>query len=394
MDERDLRDALEAEAERLGFHRFAVAAAAPSRHAPHLERWLAEGRHGEMTWMAREPERRADPRRVLPGARSVVTLLTHYPTEPEGPSRAWVGRVSRYAWGADYHNVLGRRLRKLARFLRTAVPGAGVVPAVDSKPVLEKEAAERAGLGWIGKHTNLITTDRGSWFFLSELVTDIALPVDATAHPDRCGKCRACLDACPTGAIVAPYVVDARLCISYLTIELKGPIPRELRPDVGEWIFGCDVCQDVCPWNRFAVPVTDPRFRLDEARFDGDLGGFLRLDEADFRERFRGSPVKRAGRDGFVRNVCVALGNRGRVEDVSTLARALAHDPSPLVRGHAAWALGRIGGNEAGRALEDAAGRDSHGEVLAEIREARREGSPRAAPPEGSSRNTPSSSRS
>jgi epoxyqueuosine reductase len=240
------------------------------------------------------------------------------------------------------------------------------VAAVDSRPILEKEWAERAGLGWIGKHSNLITTDRGSWFFLAELVTDLELPATEQRPTSRCGKCDDCIRACPTGAIVAPHVVDARRCISYLTIELDGPIPRELRPSVGEWMFGCDVCQDVCPWNRFSVPVDEPKFELDRGRFDGDPSDFLTLTDEAFRARFEGSPVRRAGRDGFLRNVCVALGNRGDPATVAPLSRATG-DASALVRRHAAWALGRIATEPAIEALRAARERENDAEVVEEI---------------------------
>ncbi len=346
------RAQVEEEAKRLGFARVGFARAGPARDAQKLDRWLARGHHGTMTWMARRAPDRADPRRILPGARTVISLLTEYSTEPQGDARRWIGRVSRYAWGRDYHHVVGRRLRRLARFLGREAPGSTSVAACDFKPVLEREWAERTGLGWIGKNTNLLTADRGSWFFLGEIVTTLDLAGDAPppVATNRCGKCVDCISACPTGAIVAPYVVDARLCISYLTIELEGPIPRELRPKIGEWIFGCDVCQDVCPWNRFAVPIAEPRFSLDTARFDGELADFLELDEASFDRRFAGSPLRRPGRDGFLRNVCVAIGNRGNEADAPALERAL-DDESPLVRSHAAWALGRIGSQVARRAL-------------------------------------------
>ncbi len=357
-------------ARELGFDRAGFVPAGPARQADRLRAWLAGGNHGTMEWMVRSEPLRADVRALLPGARTVLTLLTFYFTRPDAPGDAWVGQVSRYAWGRDYHNVLGRRLRKLARFVEETWPGEKAIPAVDSKPVLEKDWAERAGLGWIGKHSNLITEDRGSWFFLSEIVTTLDVSEARDAIPaDRCGRCVACLDACPTGAIVAPLRVDARRCISYLTIELRGPIPRELRPDIGEWIFGCDVCQDVCPWNRFAVPVEDDAFRLDRNRFPGDLTDFLSLDEDAFRVRFEGSPVRRAGRDGFLRNVCVALGNRRDPSTVPTLARALADD-SALVRAHAAWAIGRIGGEAARAALREGATRELDAEVTREIRDA------------------------
>ncbi|MFN8179927.1 MAG: tRNA epoxyqueuosine(34) reductase QueG [bacterium] len=365
-----MKGAVIAEARRLGFARAAFAAAGECRDRERLGDWLAAGRHGEMRWMARDVARRTDPRVWLPGARTVVALLTSYAAAPSEESARWNGIVSRYARGADYHGVVGRRVRKLARFLRRAAPGSQVALGVDHRPILEKEWAERAGLGWIGKHTNLITEDAGSWFFLAELVTDVELPPDEGPARNRCGRCADCIDACPTGAIVAPYVVDARRCISYLTIELKGPIPRELRPLVGEWIFGCDVCQDVCPWNRFAVPSTDPRFATAVGRFRGDLADFLAMTEPDFAERFRGSPVRRAGRDAFVRNVCVALGNRRDPSTVPALAAALAGDPAALVRAHAAWALGRIGDDRALAALRTRAEREEDAAVREEIADA------------------------
>jgi epoxyqueuosine reductase len=364
-----LKEAIARRARSLGFDRVGFAEAGRCRDGERLERWLAAGRHGEMAWMARDPGRRADPRRVLPGARSVVALLTFHP--PDAPP-GQPGRVSRYAGGRDYHNVIGRRLRKLVRAVEELAPGSRAVTAVDHRPVLEKEWAERAGLGWIGKHTNLITEDRGSWLFLSELVTDLALPPDAGPHPPRCGSCADCLHACPTGAIVAPHEVDARRCISYLTIELRGAIPRELRPLVGEWIFGCDVCQEVCPWNRFAVPVEDASFRRDERRWAGDAADLLGLTEEAFRARFEGSPVRRAGRDGLLRNVCVALGNRGDAAELPSL-RAALEDASPLVRRHAAWAVGRIGGPRAAAILARAAGSERDEAVREEIRAARRD---------------------
>jgi epoxyqueuosine reductase len=303
-----------------------------------------------MHWLARNPELRADPTRLLSGARSVVSLLVPYFTSLPAPGAGWTGRVSRYAWGADYHHVVGRRLRRFIGALRELVPQAHSLAAVDSKPLLEKEWAESAGLGWIGKHTNLITTDAGSWFFLAEVVTDIALDPDEGPHRDRCGSCTACIDSCPTGAIVAPRVLDARRCISYLTIEHAGPIPRELRAELGSWIFGCDVCQDRCPWNRFARAVTEPRFRWNPALFPSEPAALLRLDEKSFAERLAGSALRRAGRDGLLRNVCISLGNERNGAAVPALVGALA-DASALVRAHAAWALGRCGGREARAAL-------------------------------------------
>jgi epoxyqueuosine reductase len=329
-----------ARARELGFDRVAFARAGECRDRDRLAEWIAGGLHGEMAWMAKDPGRRCDPRRLLPGARTVIALATFY-SGPAEEETASVGRVSRYARGRDYHRVLGRRLEKLARWIEETVPGAATVAAVDHRPILEKEWAERSGLGWIGKHTNVITADRGSWLLLGELVTDVELDEDRGPHPNRCGRCDDCIRACPTGAIVGPYRVDARRCISYLTIELAGAIPIELRPLVGEWIFGCDVCQEVCPWNRFAVPVEEASFRRDERRWTGGADEFLGMSEGEFRHRFEGSPVLRAGRDGFLRNVCVALGNRGDPAALPALRKALA-DESELVREHAAWAIERI----------------------------------------------------
>jgi len=368
-----LRHAFAEKARDLGFAKVGFARAGPARDAHRLREWIAEGRQADMNWIERREKERGDPRLLLPGARTVISLLTEYTTEPAEEYRRWIGKISRYAWGSDYHHVLGRRLRKLVRFLYEAAPEEKSISAVDFKPVLEREWAERSGLGWIGKNTNLLTADRGSWFFLSEIITTLDLAEeDARPAVNRCGKCVDCIAACPTGAIVAPYVVDARRCISYLTIELDGPIPRDLRTMIGEWIFGCDICQDVCPWNRFAVPTSEPRFRIDEGRFEGDLTEFLALDENAFAARFRGSPIRRAGRDGFLRNVCVALGNRRDPAAVPALAKAL-DDTSSLVRSHAAWALGRIGGPAAHGALARRVTLESDSAVREEIQSAMEE---------------------
>ncbi len=366
MGSEELKRHLRTAALAAGFDRIGVAVAGPCRDRDHLEQWLSAGRHGSMRWLARNPRVRADPTRLLPGARSVISLLFSYlPSLPAEDSR-WAGRISRYAWGVDYHGLIGRRLRRVIDALQEIAPGARAVAAVDSKPLLEKEWAERAGVGWIGKHTNLITTDAGSWFFLAEIVTDVALEPDEGPHPDRCGSCTACLDACPTGAIVAPRVLDARRCISYLTIEHHGAIPRELRPALGRWIFGCDVCQECCPWNRFARPTAEPRFQGNPALLSDEPAHWLALDERKFAERFRGSPLRRAGRDGLLRNVCISLGNERDGASVPALVGALA-DSSALVRAHAAWALGRCGGREARAALARRGSSESDPAVREEI---------------------------
>ena len=339
-------------AERLGFDRCGVAAVEKLAAAVRLDEWLAEGMHGTMEWMARNADRRSDPTLVVPGARSVVVVAMNYHTDDDATRAPRQACISRYAWGSEYHRVLGERLSRLLDEIRAAVPGVEGRWYVDTGPVMEKAWAERAGLGWIGKHTNLIHRDLGSWIFLGAIVVDVELS-NGREHRDYCGTCTACIDVCPTEAIVAPYVLDARRCISYLTIENRGPIPTEFRRPLGNRVFGCDDCQDVCPWNRFAQQAREaasfaPR---DENRAP-DLVSLLRLDEDGFRQRFRDSPIRRAKRAGFLRNVAVALGNSGDRAAVGPLLRAL-DDSEPLVRGHAAWALGELGGTDALTGLRD-----------------------------------------
>jgi epoxyqueuosine reductase len=307
--------------------------------------------------MARDPARRADPRRVLPEALTVISVTAGYyrgdwPEEPAPPGRpaAPRGRVARYAWGRDYHGRLKRRLSRLGRALATLRPGSRWRAFVDSGAMLDRGWAERAGLGWIGKNANLIRLGGGSWFFLGEILCDAALPVGEPAR-NRCGRCARCIPACPTGAIVAPYQVDARRCISYLTIEHPGAIPRDLRASIGVRIFGCDDCQEACPWNRFATPSYDPDFAERPHQQTPTLLPLLAIDAEGFAARYEGTALMRAGRDRMVRNVAVALGNLGDRRAVPALARTLLEEPSPPGRGHAAWALGRIGGAAAHRAL-------------------------------------------
>lgn len=290
-----------------------------------------------LPWFTRERAKVAsDPRALLPEARSIICLGLSYETG-QGPA----GTIARYAWGEDYHDVIRTRLAELRRRLADEAGDFEFRTFVDTGRLVDRAAAYRAGLGWYGKNTNLLNTRLGSWLFLAELVTTLELEPD-TPSRQSCGQCRACIDVCPTGAIVAPYVVDNDRCISFLTIELRGPIPRQLRPLMGSYIFGCDLCQDVCPVNAQAQPVYHKEFA-----FHGSLGSvaelaaLLQLDEAAFRERFRHSPIFRAKRRGLLRNVCVALGNSGQSEAIQSLTAAL-DDPEPLVRGHAAWALGRL----------------------------------------------------
>jgi epoxyqueuosine reductase len=361
---------------RMGFDLAAIVPAAPARTMEVYRIWLADGCQGEMGYLARSDAvaKREDLARIMPGVRSVLAVGVNYHTGPlppelrDDPSR---GVVASYAWGVDYHDVLLPRLQELADFIQVETGQAVAYRAyVDTGPLLEREIGARAGLGFIGKNTNLIQPNLGSWLFLGELLlaTDLRPVADspvllgekqsvaALAEQEKgtCGRCTRCLDACPTHAFTGPYVLDARRCISYLTIELKGPIPRELRPRMGNRIFGCDICQEVCPWNRrFAKPTAEPAFQARSGAMAPSLLDLIGLDAEAFGRRFQHSPVKRSRRRGLLRNVAIALGNWGDPVAVPPLARAM-HDAEPLIRGHAAWALGRIGVQEARRALAQA----------------------------------------
>jgi epoxyqueuosine reductase len=307
-----------------------------------LQRFLADGLHGDMDWMATTAARRGDPRALWPDVRSVIMLGFNY-----GPDRDPLailkeldrGAVSVYAQGEDYHEVIKPRLKSLARWL-VAQAGGEVKVFVDTAAVMEKPLAQAAGLGWQGKHTNLVSRQYGSWLFLGAIFTTLDLPPDAPER-DHCGQCRACLDICPTAAFPAPYRLDARRCISYLTIEHKGPIPRDLRPLMGNRIYGCDDCLAVCPWNKFAQAGREAKLSARDMLRSPKLADLARLDDAAFRKFFAKSPVKRTGRDRFVRNVLIAIGNSGDAALASEAERLLA-DASPLVRGAAVWALARL----------------------------------------------------
>ena len=321
-----------------------------------------------LPWYTEERVRRANrPTALLPGARSVISLAVSYLTgERNVRDGSPTGKVARYAWGDDYHGLLKGRLRRFVDGLpeRVGRPVSARI-FVDDGPMNDRAAAERAGIGFFGKNTNILTPSHGSWVFLGQVVTDLDLEPDVPLAKN-CGECVRCIDACPTGAIVAPYVIDNRRCISFLTIELRGPIPVELRPLVGDWVFGCDICQDVCPVNRDAAQSLEPAFRQRHDFSAPELLPLLELDDEGFRERFRNSAIKRAKRVGLQRNVCVALGNIGDRRAVPALGRAL-FEAEPLVRSHAAWALGRIGGEEAARALGSARSSERAGGVLEEI---------------------------
>ena len=332
-----LGSVVKARARELGFDRVAIGPADPPEHGGALEAWLDAGYAGTMSYLDRGRAERLDPARLLPGARSVVAVAMSYNKSTEDD---WRG-VSRYARGRDYHDVIRPRLVELGEFIGSAA-GAPVASraAVDSSAVLERDLAARAGLGWIGKNTNLLTPSLGSYFFIGIVLTTAELPFDQR-EPDRCGTCTACLDACPTRAFVAPYVLDARRCISYLTIEHRGDIAGELADQLGEWVFGCDVCQEVCPWNRKAEPGHEPA--LEPSGSFGALESLLELDREEFRARFRGSALTRTKRAGLLRNAAIVLANRGDRRAVGVLERALG-DEDAVVRHAAAWALAKLGG--------------------------------------------------
>jgi epoxyqueuosine reductase len=307
-----------------------------------LADYLARGYHGDMGWLVEKADRRGDPKVLWPEARSVVVLGMNYaPHENplDATSRREDGAVSVYARGRDYHDVVKKRLKALARWIVATWPGELKV-FVDTAPVMEKPLAARAGIGWQGKHTNLVSQEFGSWLFLGEIFLSLELAPDAP-ETDHCGTCRACLDACPTQAFPAPYRLDARRCISYLTIEHKGHIDAELRPLIGNRIYGCDDCLAVCPWNKFAQVANEDAFASHGGAEASSLAALAGLDDAAFRARFAGSPVKRVGRDRFLRNVLIAIGNSGAAGLVPAVRAHLA-DPSPLVRAMAVWALSRL----------------------------------------------------
>ena len=357
----DLRTAIREEGFRLGFSAVGFAPPRLPGAGERFEEWLAGGNHGTMHWMARDPARRSDAASIRSGngasarntERTVIACGLNYYAGSPASAPPGGGVISQYARGEDYHRVLDSKLRALAAFAEAGAVEAGLLPErppgarrriptlVDHGPLLEKAFAERAGLGWVGKHSNVIATKGSSWFFLGEILFPVDLPPD-DPHPNRCGTCTRCMTACPTDAIIEPYVVDSRRCISYLTIELRGPIPAEFRKAIGNRIFGCDDCQDVCPWNRFAGKAEEPRLAAEpDGLHTETLANLLRLTPEEFRARTRRSAIRRAGYAGFLRNVAVALGNVGGPGAFEALETALDH-PEPLVRGHAAWGLAQV----------------------------------------------------
>ena len=343
----------------LGFDACGITSAAPPESGPEFLRALGEGRHAGMEWLARNAERRLNPGQVLPGARSVVLVASSYAGAEDFGIQASMtpqngaaiptasGVIARYAQYPDYHDLLAPGLRALSAYLdELGGPGSRSLAYLDTGPILERDLGQRAGLGFVGKHTGLISRELGNWFLIGEVLTTVELATDSPGR-NRCGSCSRCLESCPTGALPAPFTLDARRCISYLTIELKGSIPEDLRPLIGNRIFGCDDCLAACPWNRFAREgaLMKSHQRTDLAT--PDLLNLLELDNAAFKANFRGTPILRTKRRGLLRNVCVALGNVGNAAALPTLRRAAA-DPEPLIAEHAQWAIRQIEGRTTG----------------------------------------------
>ena len=369
MPTQTLTERIKARALTIGFDLVGVSPVEAPTHSQAFADWIQQGYQGEMAYLARTADQRLRPGRHLPWARSAVAVGLNYntPHMRSGAEEGIRGWISRYAWGDDYHDVMRRMLDRLhAAVSEEAGQEVQARAFVDAGPVTDREIAARAGIGWYGKNTNLLSPRIGSFFVLGELFLDLALDWDRPVS-DRCGQCRLCLDACPTSAFVGPYILDARRCISYLTIELKGPIPQDLRGLMGTHIFGCDICQDVCPYNTKCRLTGEPAFQPRPGLHAPELIPLLDLTEGQFKAKFHGSPILRAKRRGLLRNVCVALGNLGRREAVPALARTLREDPDALVRAHAAWALWRLGGEGAAAALRDARAREGDATVQEEI---------------------------
>lgn len=366
MSSQSLTDSLKQEARRLGFD---LAGACPAVAPPGIERfrqWLAAGYAGEMRYLPDRAEAYEHPRHVLDGVRSILMLATNYRTvEPEAPGGGQ-GRVSRYAWGADYHDLIHARLGTLVEFHRRERPEARVRGVVDTAPLLEREFAQLAGLGWVGKNTQLVSKQFGSWTFLAALLTSEKLVYDEPHAGEHCGSCRACLDACPTGALADAYRLDARKCISYLTIEFGGLAPSEVRPLEQDWLFGCDACQEACPWNHRTPMTSEEAFHPAAAANPAELTGLFALDDAAFRERFRRTPMWRARRRGILRNAAIVLGNRPHEAAVPALIEGL-DDEESLVRVACAWALGQYTGQVVQEALTARLRIETEPEVRGEI---------------------------
>jgi epoxyqueuosine reductase len=353
----------------LGFTNVGFSRAQPVNNPEHLASWLEAGHQASMQWMGKNPAKRQDPRQILPEAVSLISLGLNYYTPVPQPADPFCGIISRYARGADYHEVFMGKLKQLAAWIHQQMPEAKTLEYCDTGPVMEKSWSQTGGIGWIGKHSNLISQNYGSWLFLGEILVN--LPLDYDQESSRhCGRCTRCLASCPTAAIVAPHVVDARRCISYLTIEHRGPIPRPLRPLMGNLIFGCDICQDVCPWNRFAQSTPETAFQPLPGLIAPKLTELMEISEEDFKHRFQHSPIQRARYPGFLRNVAVALGNCAHPDALPTLTRQSRH-ANPLVRGHVAWALSKINSGDGQIYLEEWMKNEKDPYVMEEIAAAR-----------------------
>jgi len=298
----------------IGFHKIGIVRAEPLvQESEHFKQWLAKNFHGEMRWMEREPEKRTNPNLIFPEAKSIIVVALNYYTPHEHEESEEKGKVSRYAWGDDYHDVLKEKLRELLVFIKSIDAAADGKICVDTAPVMDKAWAVRAGLGWLGKHSNVITKEYGSWVFLGEILLNLELACDTEIVEDHCGTCRKCLDACPTNAIVAPYLIDSKACLSYATIELRKPeLPAEIEENQNGWLYGCDICQDVCPWNRFEKPTEETRFEPRAGNVSPDLDKILALSTEDYVEKFRRSAMKRAKLDGLKRNAKALKAKRPR----------------------------------------------------------------------------------
>jgi epoxyqueuosine reductase len=367
MDAREISELVKARAAELGFAHCGICAPATPTRLAELDKWLAAGFGGQMHYIADRRDAYADPNRVLDGVKSIVMLGMQYSTVEPAPNTATQGRVARYAWGnADYHDLIRDKLHELADYLRELVPAALTRGVVDTAPILEREFAQLAGLGWVGKNTLLLSKHAGSYFFLAALLTDAQLEIDTAHLADHCGTCTACLDACPTQAFPQPYVLDATRCISYLTIELQDTIPVELRRGMGDWVFGCDVCQEVCPWNRSAPPATEVNFSPHPDFDPLELLEVFELNDGAFRRRFRHTPLWRSHRRGLLRNAAIVLGNGRDPQAIPALSRGL-NDIEPLVRGAAAWGLGQFQSTDADELLRKRLSEEADAQVITEI---------------------------
>lgn len=354
-------------AAQLGFADCRFAAVQVPPHGEFVQRWLADGNAAGMEYLGKRLARRLDPAQILAGIRTVVSVSHRYappPTPPLDWKGSLRGRIAAYALGGDYHKTIGSKLDALAQVIEGMSGGSRALSYIDTGAILEREWGSLGGIGWFGKNTNLLHRERGSWFFIGEVLTTLDLEPDAPVS-DHCGTCTRCLDLCPTGALKPGYVLDARRCISYWTIEHRGVIPAEMRPLLGSWVFGCDECQEVCPWND-----EQGRAAAHDSPLLPYLPDLLSLSESQFEQTYRTTALWRTKREGLLRNAAVALGNSGNPQALPALRRALAEDPAPLVRAHAAWALGRIGGAAAHRGLEQCLATETHDDVLVEIRNA------------------------